>query len=69
MGLFGGNTNESAQGQSSAAINSSGWNVGGGSASGGGLSASIGASIPKEAIISLGVILLAWVYFKKKKGK
>lgn len=69
--MFGSNTkNSSAQGQSGASINSSGWAVGTSSASGGNLAAtsSTGFGIPKAALISLAVIVGAYFYFKNKKG-
>lgn len=70
--MFGGDTDvSSAQGQSVASINSSGWVVGKGSASGGSLSASSssGFKLPNAALISLAAIALAFVYFKSKKGR
>jgi hypothetical protein len=67
--MFGGSSDSSsATSQSGASINSSGWVIGSGSASGGSLSTSAGGNIPKAAYISLAVILLAWAYFKKKKA-
>lgn len=74
VGLFGGDSeSNSSQSQAvgSASINSSGWTVGGGRASGGSLEAGGGISggLPRAAYISAAIVVLAWVYFKNKKGR
>lgn len=69
MGLFGGNSSSSAQGQSSSAINSSGWVVGGGNASGGNLDSLSGAALPWFAWASMAAVGLAYVYYKRKRGR
>lgn len=67
MGLFGGSESSSAQGQSSAAINSSGWVVGNGDASGGQLSQAFGGSLPWYAWASVAAVGAAYIYYKRKK--
>lgn len=68
--MFGSKTKTSqATSQAQAAINSSGWSVGGSTASGGGLTSSSGSSLPRGAIYSAAACVLAWLYFKNKKGK
>lgn len=68
MGLFGGGTDVSnAQSQAVASINSSGWVVGKGNATGGRLEASSGAGLPWYAWASFGIIALAY-WRKKKRG-
>lgn len=68
--MFGGSSeSSSATSQSNSAINSSGWSVGKSSAGGGDLSTSNGFALPTGAIISAGVVILAWLYFKNKKGR
>lgn len=74
MGLFGGKSESNssqAQAVGGASINASGWSVGGGKASGGSLDAGAGISsgLPRAAYISAAVVVLAWVYFKNKKGR
>lgn len=68
--MFGSKTKTSqANSQAQTAINSSGWSVGGSTASGGSLTSSSGSALPKGAIYSAAAIVLAWFYFKNKKGK
>lgn len=68
--MFGGSDNSSAQGQSGASINSSGWVVGKGNASGGTLdSATGGKSLPWYAWASIASVVVAFVYYKNKRGK
>lgn len=67
MGLFGGsNSSSSAQGQSSAAMNTSGWSIKGGKASGGDLSASGGFELPWYAWLS--IIAVGVAYLRKRGG-
>lgn len=71
MGLFGGDSEvNQAQGDSLAAINSSGWVVGRGNATGGTLSSTSGARLPWYAWASIGSVVIAFAYYgsKRKKG-
>lgn len=68
--MFGSKTKtSSATSQAQSAINSSGWSVGGSTASGGSLETASGSTLPRGAWYSLAACVLAWVYFKNKKGK
>lgn len=67
MGLLGSSTkSDKAEGHSSAAINSSGWVVGSGSANGGSMSAA-GGPLPWYAWASMGAVAFYWYW--KKKGR
>ena len=68
MGLFGGGDSEanSAEGHSQAAINSSGWVIGRGNATGGNLSAGQRFNLPWYGWASFGVIALAWWHYGKR---
>lgn len=68
MGLFGGSDVSSATSSASAHINSSGWVVGQGNASGGKLDSAVGAGWPWYAWASFGIVALAY-WRKKKRGK
>lgn len=68
MGLFGGDTDvSSSQSSGVAAINSSGWVVGKGNASGGNLDNASGAGLPWYAWASFAIIALAY-WRKKNRG-
>lgn len=78
MGLFGGKSSTSkAQGTSNAVVNSSGWVVGVGDAEGGNAtsvspSAAVSGDdnflgVPPIGWASIGAVLLAMIYFKKRK--
>jgi hypothetical protein len=68
--MFGSKTKTSqATSQAQSAINSSGWSVGGSTASGGSLEAVSGYALPRGALYSAAACVLAWLYFKNKKGK
>lgn len=69
MGLFGGSDTSSAQGQSSASINSSGWVVGRGNASGGKLATAQGFQLPAAGWLSVFAVAGAFFYYKQKRGK
>lgn len=67
--MFGSSESSSAQGQSNAAINSSGWVVGKGNAGGGSLDTASGAALPWYAWASIAAVGAAFVYYKRKRGK
>jgi hypothetical protein len=64
--MFGSSDISNAQSSAGAAINSSGWTVGGGTAEGGQLDTSKGAGLPWYAWASFAIVALA--YWRKKKG-
>lgn len=69
MGLFGGSDTSSAQGQSSASINSSGWVVGRGNASGGKLATAQGLQLTAAGWLSVAAVVGAFFYYRKKRGR
>lgn len=66
--MFGSSDTSSAQSQATASINSSGWVVGQGNASGGSLDTASGAGLPWYAWASFAIVALAY-WRKKKRGK
>lgn len=72
MGLFGGSTKQSkATSSASINFNSSGWVVGSGDAGGGGVSSTDGGlgALPWFAWASMGSVVAAYFYYRKKRGK
>lgn len=67
--MFGGSDTSSAQSQSGASINSSGWVVGEGDAVGGTLSSANAGILPWYAWVSLAFVGMAFVHYRKKRGK
>lgn len=59
----------SAQGESQASINSSGWVFGVGDATGGTMTSGKGFSLPWYGYMSLAVIGLAWWHYSRRGGK
>lgn len=68
--MFGSSSDQSsAQSESVLNFNSSGWVVGKGNASGGGLSASQSTGLPWYAWATLAAVGASYFYYKKKRGK
>lgn len=68
MGLFGGSSTkiDQAEGHSNASLNSSGWVIGRGNATGGALDSGSGLNLPWYGYMSLAVIGLAWWHYGKR---
>jgi hypothetical protein len=68
--MFGSSSNQSSA-QSSAGLNfnSSGWVVGKGNATGGGVAATDADGLPWYAWASMAVVVGAYFYYKKRKGR
>ena len=68
MGLFGGSKSDisSAEGHSQASINSSGWVIGTGNATGGQLTSGSALRLPWYGYASLAIIGLAWWHYRKR---
>lgn len=60
--MFGGSDSSSATAQSTAAINSSGWVVGGGKVNNGGF------EVPFIGWLSIAAVGFAFIYYRKKRG-